>query len=148
MNNSGVTAYQTTKIDTADQGRLILIAYDVAIKHCKISMELFGDYHKIEERARHLMKAQDAISELMGALKMDVGDVASNLHRLYEYFLHRLIQANVDNEVGYVKEIVAYLEDLRDAWNQAIRIVKQQATGVQAPAADTTPAPRSFAISG
>ncbi len=150
MNGNGYSAYQSTKIDTADQGRLILIAYDVAIKHCKISLDYFEGYHLIEERAKHLMKAQDAIGELMGALKMETGEIAQNLHRLYEYMLHRLVEANVQSQKPYVEEVIGHLESLRTAWNQAIRNVKQLAAG---PAPQPTNATaenqtKNFAISG
>jgi flagellar protein FliS len=125
--NDGYTAYRSANVETADQGKLILIAYDVAIKHCKLSMQKFGNRMVIEERTRHLCKAQDALTELMSSLNMDVGEIAHNLYRLYDYMIRRLLEANLKNDKSIVTEILGYLEDLRDAWSQAIINVKRDA---------------------
>jgi flagellar secretion chaperone FliS len=117
---TGYIAYKTAPIETADQGKLILIAYDIAIKHCKISLEQFNDAKLIEERTKHICKAQDAVTELMSSLRMDVGEIAHNLYRLYDYILRRLVEANVKSDPTRVEEVLRYLEDLRDAWGQAV----------------------------
>jgi len=143
---SGYSTYKSVNIDTADQGKLILIAYDVAIKHCKLSLPQFADYRMIEERSKHLVKAQDAVSELMGSLRMEVGEISRNLHRVYEYMLHRLVQANVQSDKSPVEEVLRHLESLRDAWSQAFLKLKRES----APALEKEPvsAQQSFAISG
>jgi len=123
---NGYSTYSTANIDTADQGKLILIAYDVAIKHCKMAIDKFDDRKLIEERTKHLFKVQDAIGELMGALKLDAGDIAVNLYKLYDYMIRRLVQATVKNDPECVKEVVKYLEDLRDAWRDAIKKIKSE----------------------
>ncbi|MBD3419897.1 MAG: flagellar export chaperone FliS [Chitinivibrionales bacterium] len=140
---NGYQKYQAVNIDTADQGKLILIAYDVAIKHCKMSMEFFGDYNKLEQRTKHIFKIQDALSELLGALDMESGPIAQNLYKLYEYMLHRIVEANVKNECSYLREVLGHLTNLRDAWQDAIALVKRQA------AEPSQSAPQqSFAITG
>jgi flagellar protein FliS len=128
--------YRDANVDTADQGKLILIAYDVAIKHCKLAIEKFNDRGRIEDRTRHLLKVQDAITELMGALKMDVGKIAHNLYSLYDYMLRRLIRANARNETEPVQEVLKYLSELRDAWAEAARSLRQ-----------ASPAPEISAVS-
>jgi flagellar protein FliS len=123
---SGYSAYRSANVKTADQGKLILIAYDVAIKHCKLAIEKFGSRSLIEERTRHLCKSQDAVTELMSSLRLDVGEIAHNLYRLYDYMIRRLVEANIKNDAVIVKEILGYLEDLRDAWNQAVINVRKE----------------------
>jgi flagellar secretion chaperone FliS len=125
---TGYTAYSSTHVETADQGKLILIAYDVAIKHCKLSIGKFDDKKLIEERTKHLCKVQDAITELMSSLKLDVGEIAHNLYRLYDYMIRRCIEANVKSDKRIVQEILGYLEDLRNAWNQAIVNVRRESS--------------------
>jgi len=127
--------YRDANVDTADQGKLILIAYDVAIKNCKLAIEKFSDRKLVEERTRHLLKVQDAIAELMAALRLDVGKIAHNLYALYDYMLRRLIRANARNEIEPVREVLKYLTDLRDAWSQAARTIRQQAASAQNTAA-------------
>jgi flagellar secretion chaperone FliS len=127
MMNTGYTAYNSTNVETADQGKLILIAYDVAIKHCKLVIPKFDDKKLIEERTKHLCKIQDAITELMSSLNLDVGEIARNLYRLYDYMLRRCLESNIKNDKKMIIEILGYLEDLRDAWSQAIVNVRMEA---------------------
>ena len=122
----GYTVYRNAAIDTNDQGKLILVAYDVAIKHCKLALDEFELKDKIEERTRHLFKAQDAITELLSALKVDVGEIARNLYRLYDYMLRTLVEAGVHNNSQKVTEVLGYLENLRSAWDVAIRKLKSE----------------------
>lgn len=122
----GYLAYRNANVDTADQGKLILIAYDVAIKHCKLALEIFDDPRRLGERTKHVFKAQDAVTELLSALRLDVGEVARNLYRLYDYMLRTLVQAGVKNEKGKVEEILRYLVDLRASWEIAITTSKNE----------------------
>jgi flagellar secretion chaperone FliS len=138
----GYGAYTSTHVETADQGKLILIAYDVAIKHCKMSLERFNDREFIKERTQHICKAQDAVTELLSALRMDVGEIAHNLYRLYNYILRRMVEANIKNDKTKIEEVLVYLVDLRDAWSQAIANVKREA------AKTIEPIPQNFAITG
>jgi len=123
----GYNVYKSANVDTADQGKLIIIVYDVAITQCKLAIEKFDDKYLIEERNKHLFKAQDAISELLGSLRLDVGDVAHNLYRLYDYMLRTLVEGNIKNNKDKITEVLGYLEDLRSAWVEAIAKVKKEA---------------------
>jgi flagellar secretion chaperone FliS len=136
-------AYTTASVDTASQGKLILIAYDIAIKSCKAALEEFSNHQKIDLRTKSLFKAQDAITELMGALRMEAGDIAQNLYKLYDYMLRKLVESNVKNDPGKTKEVLGYLENLRDAWSTAIEKIKRDSE----PAVPMTKE-HGFAISG
>jgi flagellar protein FliS len=124
----GYDAYKTANIDTADQGRLIIIAYDIAIKSCKLALEKFDDRHLLEERTKHIFKAQDAITELLTALKLDVGDIAKNLYNLYDYMLRCLVEASVKHKKEKITEVLGYMESLREAWVVAIQKTKTNNT--------------------
>lgn len=127
MVNQGYAAYKTAAIDTADQSKLILMTYDAAIKNCKLALEIFDDSHKLEARVKFLYKVQDAITELMSALKLDTGDIAKNLYSLYDYMLRSVIDGAIRNKKDKIIEIQKYLEDLREAWALAAINVKKNA---------------------
>lgn len=141
--NKAYETYKTVNVDTASQGKLILIAYDVAIKSCKLAIDAFPNRTRMEERTKHLFKAQDAITELMSALRMDVGEIAHNLYRLYDYFLHNLVESNIKNDQGKTVEVLHHMETLRDAWAVAIENVKKEAIGDKVQTVQ-----QGFAISG
>ncbi|MFW6244460.1 MAG: flagellar protein FliS, partial [Fibrobacterota bacterium] len=68
----GYSAYRNVSIDTTDQGKLILITYDVAIKHARLALEKFEDKKLVEQRTKHIFKIQDALSELQSSLDLNV----------------------------------------------------------------------------
>lgn len=124
--NQGYNAYKAANVETADKGKLIIICYDVAIKHSNFALDIdTGDYRQVEKRTKHLYKVQDAITELLVALDLSTGEIAKNLYRLYEYMIHRLTIAVTNRENGPVEEVVGYLSELRDAWKVAIVKVKE-----------------------
>ncbi len=122
----GYNVYKTANVDTADQGRLILIAYDIAIVNCKLALEKFDDRLLLEERTKHIFKVQDAITELLTALKMDVGDIARNLYNLYDYMLRCLVEASVKQNKEKLTEVLGYMESLREAWAEAVQKTKTE----------------------
>ncbi len=143
--NQGYSAYKTANVETADKGKLIIICYDVAIKHGNVAVEMESPNANLEQWIKHVYKVQDAISELISALNMDAGEVATNLYRLYEYMLHRLTQAVVKVEIEPVREVVGYMMDLRSAWKVAIQNVKTGSSGQQGAAPQQS---QSFAFNG
>lgn len=133
--NQGYNAYKTANVDTADKGKLIIICYDVAIKHGHAALGMDAK-KELESWVKHVYKMQDAVSELISSLNMDVGEISVNLYRLYEYILHRLTKAVVKVDQEPIKEVLKYLEDLRGAWKVAIQNVKM-GKGDQVPATQT-----------
>lgn len=123
---NGYQSYKTANVNTSDQGRLIIICYDVAIRNCTQAIEDFKN-NEIEARSKKIYKAQDAISELMIALDQDAGgEFSKRLFSLYEYMTWRLTQACVKSSPVMVKEVVDYLKDLRSSWLVAIENVRKE----------------------
>ena len=121
--NQGYNVYKTANVETADKGKLIIICYDVAIKHGNIALDM-EPHADLEAWVKHIYKMQDAINELLSALNMDVGEISTNLFRLYEYMLHKLTESVVQVDKGHVKEVMGYLDELRGAWKVAVQNVK------------------------
>jgi flagellar protein FliS len=64
---------------------------------------------------------------------MDVGEIAHNLYRLYDYILRRMVEANIKNDKSRIEEVLGYLVDLRDAWSQAIFNLKRESVDANEP---------------
>lgn len=125
MNNpqTGVNAYRQTAIQSTPPEKLVVMLYDGAIRFLHLAKEAFTNGNH-EGTNTNLLKAQDIISELMVTLNMDY-EISHNLFRLYDYFNHRLIQANIHKNQEPVDEVLGYLTDLRAAWAQAGILAKQ-----------------------
>lgn len=114
---AGLGAYRKVDIETASQGKLIVMMYNGAIQRAeeaKRHMEK-RDYARVHS---NLIRAQDIIAELRSALNMDIGEIARNLDRLYEYAHHLLVQANIHKDAGAITECVVILTQLRDTWKE------------------------------
>jgi len=136
--------YKNTEISTADQGKLIVMLYDGAIRFLKIASENMEPRH-YDLVNHNIIKAQDIITELMLSLDMDGGgEIASNLFNLYAYMKKRLLEANVNKESATIQEVSGLLIQLKNAWEEA----SQKEGGSVSPKRPAITEGVSFSISG
>lgn len=110
--------YQNNQVMAAPQKKLIIMLYDGAIKNLKFSIK-YMEEKNIEKTNIYILKAQDIISEFMITLDFKKGgEIASSLYSLYDYMYNTLVRANIDKDIDKVKEVIKYLEELRDTWMQ------------------------------
>ena len=110
--NQYVKQYQKSSIETASREQILILLYDGAIQFlnkAKIAME------NKEHEAIHnnLIGAQNIIQEFINSMDREVApQLAENLISLYEYFLRRLVQANMKRQVEPIDEDLKYLKIL------------------------------------
>ncbi len=110
--------YKKTQIATANQGKLIVMLYDGAIKFLTIAVENM-DPRTYDIANQNIIKAQDIITELLLSLNMkDGGEISQNLFNLYLYFKKTLLEANIKKDAAIVESVIKLLKDLRDAWDK------------------------------
>ncbi|MBO8142020.1 MAG: flagellar export chaperone FliS [Firmicutes bacterium] len=107
--------YRTTQVSTAGPMKLVLMLYDGAIRFVNQAAAAV-ESNKLEEAHRSLLRAQDILAELDGALDRSAGEIAENLHRLYDYMQRRLIEGNVRKDPEPLREVAGLLEQLQEAW--------------------------------
>lgn len=127
---AGSAAYRRVEVETATPEKLIVMLYNGAIRHIEDSKRaiLIKDLRRTHD---HLIRAQEIVTELRGALNFDAGDVAQNLDRIYDYMHRLLVQANIKKEFAPLDECLGHLRELRDAWDE---IAARPAAENQAPA--------------
>ena len=113
-----LNAYKETQIKTANQGRLIIMLYDGAVKNINLALEAMGaSHHKFDETSNCIIKAQDIIAELMVSLDFEKGgDIAKNLFSLYVFMNRQLLQANLKKLQKPLSDVKKMLVELREAW--------------------------------
>ena len=115
-------AYQKTNVNTASQGRLVVLLYEGAVKHLKAALNLFDENDKIkaaniEQFGIHLQKAQAIITELQVSLDMEKGgDIARNLMSLYVYFNEELMDATISHNKQKIEFVLNKVDELAEAW--------------------------------
>jgi len=115
---SAYDEYKKTQVTTANQGKLIVMLYDGAIKFVKIALENM-EPQKYDIVNMNIIKAQDIITELLLSLNMkEGGEISTNLFNLYIYFKKTLLDANIKKDPEILKHVLKLLKDLRDAWDK------------------------------
>lgn len=120
--------YRQNSIETASGEQLLLMLYDGAVRFLKnaISSVEKKDY---ETAHNYVTRVQDIIGELINTLNMDY-KISGNLRQLYEYFLERLIEANVKKDQEILQEVLTFFDELRDTWKQAAVKVRSESAQV------------------
>ncbi len=130
---SSSDAYRRVDIETASQGRLIVMLFNGAIREAvEAQRQLEAD--KGTGAHPHLIQAQEIIAELRSALNLNAGEVAYNLDRSYEYFHHLLVTANIKKEIEPIEECVGLMTSMRDTWEELFRNVERDGE-IEIPAA-------------
>ena len=126
-------AYKQTQIKTANQGRLIVMLYDGAIRSINIALESFEkDAKKLDDISSSIMKAQDIITELMVSLDFDRGgEIAKNLYNLYVFMNRQLLEANIRKDNKPLFNVKNLLCELREVW---VEIAKKKYFSTSEPA--------------
>jgi len=118
--------YRQTQAQTATKGDLLLMLYDGAVRYAVRAREAItnGD---ITVANSCILRVEDIISELSVTLDRESSpEIADCLARLYDYMLHRLIEANIKKSVEPLDEVIGMLKDLRDIWRLAARRVNDE----------------------
>ena len=119
--------YKRQSAMTASPGELTLMLYDGAIKNLKL-FKMYNaskDFIKANEVSQ---KTQAIIAELMRSLDMRY-EVSQQLLRLYDYILSDVVQSNIKKDDAPADTAMDMLTDLRDTWQQATRLNRQQTLG-------------------
>lgn len=110
--------YLQTAVATAPPGRLLLMLYDGVIGFLSRAVDAL-ESRNYEEANRFIVRAQEIVSELISTLDMEY-EIAQALHKLYDYFNRRLIEANVKKDSTPIHEVQGYLRELREIWAKAV----------------------------
>lgn len=118
--------YQQTDVMTASPMQLVLMLYEECIRSLEKAEKAFrqDDPTRIETIGKNLLHAQDVITELAISLDMENGgEIAENLHRLYDFALSHLSTANVQQKLQPVRDVIVIMTELKEAW---IEVAKQE----------------------
>lgn len=110
--------YRQQSILTASPGDLTLMLYNGCIKfinQAKIMIEK-KDIVKAHESN---IRAQMIIEEFMQTLDLKY-EIGKNMLTIYEYLHNRLIDANIGKDIAILDEVLGFVIELRDTWEQVL----------------------------
>ncbi|NNM91892.1 MAG: flagellar protein FliS [Candidatus Eremiobacteraeota bacterium] len=122
MTRSANDKYVETAILTASKEDLIVRVFDILVVAAQQAIEkMNADVGDIEGIHRALLRAQRALAVLMGALDMEIGgELSANLFRVYEFWHHELVMANMQKDVSRVERLLPDFIDYRKTWAEAV----------------------------
>ncbi|MDF2876654.1 MAG: fliS [Sporomusa sp.] len=116
--------YKHQQIMTASPEELTLMLYNGALRFIAESMQAI-DHGNMEKSHNSNLRAQAIIREFMATLDMQY-EISQGYNKLYDYIEYRLIQANLKKDKSQLEEAKNMLQELRDAWAQAMKSTKTQ----------------------
>lgn len=122
--NKPYQAYQNNSVNTASGGELTLMLYNGCIKFIKQAIKDIQNKN-IEAKNTNIQKAQRIIQELMITLDQGV-EISNQILPLYDYMHHRLMEANITNDVSILEEVQGFVVEFRDTWKQVILKTRQK----------------------
>lgn len=124
--NQYVKKYQKLNIETASREQILIMLYDGAIQFLN-KAKIAINNNNIEEAHNNLISTQNIIYEFINSLDREVApDLAARLTSLYEYFIRRLIEANMKKEIAPIDEVLGFLKSLKATWEKAIELSKKE----------------------
>lgn len=120
-------AYRQQNALTASPGELTLMLFDGCIKDVKL-MRIYIGEKNIEKANENALKSQAILSELMRTLDMQY-EISHGLYQLYAFMLGEIVEANIHKNAAKIDDVLELLTGLRDTWQQAVRLNRQQVMG-------------------
>lgn len=124
--------YLEASINSASPEELIIKVYDALLLFARQAIEVM-ESRPADIQARHdlLRRAQRACALLMGSLRLDLdSDIPINLFRIYEFWHHQLVAANMLADPHKVRELLPLIAGMRETWVEVIKKYRAQgATG-------------------
>ena len=124
--NQYVKQYQKTTVKTASNEKILIMLHDGAIQFLNKAKIALGEKNW-EQSHNNLMGAQRILEEFINTIDKEPNpELAQNLINLYEYFITRLVQANMKHQIEPVDEVLKFLKELKATWEQAIAISQKE----------------------
>lgn len=120
---SAAQAYQQVGLETgvvaASPHKLVIMLYDGALLAIANASKYMAE-GQIANKGNAISRAINIIDTgLKACLDMDKGgELAANLHALYDYMIRRLLEGNLNNEAAALDEVATLLREIRSAWEQ------------------------------
>lgn len=114
-----------TAVESASAHRLIQMLLEGALSKLSLAQGMMtaNEYTKSAEQISTVIAIVDS---LRASLNHDAGgEIANNLHRLYDYMENRLLQANLNKDANMLVEVGKLLGEIKSGWDGIADQVEQ-----------------------
>ena len=124
MSNPYAT-YKKQSVQTMTPVEVVIKMYSEIEKQLAIGVVAIEEVPNIKKANDALIKAQELLGALRGALDMSV-PISKNLEQLYVFFQNEAMKANIRKDATEIKKIIPMIADLRDAFTQISQMTKEE----------------------
>lgn len=114
--------YQQQSVMTMTQGEMLTKLYDEIIKQLSAAQQFLAQENP-EEVNKALQKAQRILAHLQITLDRKY-EISESLDALYDYFIRRIIDANLHKDATPIEEVLPMIVDLRETFIKADRTAR------------------------
>ena len=122
INSRPQDAYRRQDVLTASSADLVVMLYDALKKNIVLGRRGI-EKKDVSYAHKHLMKAQDIVSELVNSLDMNY-QISEELLNMYEFILKQLQDANIHKDTQPLIPVIDMVDSIRDAWKEICSINK------------------------
>lgn len=116
--------YKQQSVMTMTQGEMVIKLWDEILKQLSSGV-IFIEKKDLSQSNIALQKAQRILNHLRATLNFKY-DLSNNLDSLYEFFINKIIEANIQKVCEPINEILPMITELRDSFAQAERTVRMK----------------------
>lgn len=124
MSNPYAT-YKKQSVQTMTPVEVVIKMYSEIEKQLAIAVVAIEEVPNIKKANDALIKAQELLGALRGALDMSV-PISKNLEQLYVFFQKEAMKANINKNATEIKKIIPMIADLRDAFTQISQMTREE----------------------
>ncbi len=108
-----------TRVVDADPHRLIQILMENALEKLAIAKGCITR-NDVHDKGLNISLALSIIEALQSCLNQEEGgEIAANLRELYDYMMQALLEANLNNDIHKIDEVIKLLAIVKDGWDKA-----------------------------
>ena len=104
-------------VENASPHRLIQMLIDGGLERLHMAKG-FAQQNNVTGRGENISRAISIIGGLQASLNLEQGgELADNLYNLYDYMIRRLFEANRDNDLQGIDEVIGLMKQIKEGWD-------------------------------
>ena len=124
--NAYFNQYQQSQVTSSTPEQILIMLYDGAIRFTVQALEAIAEENRVR-MSESIHRVMAIVGTLSDTLDHSIGgEVAGNLDALYNFMMRELTNANLKRDPAHLKVVEHLLRDLRETWNEAIAINRQE----------------------
>ncbi|UAA39492.1 flagellar export chaperone FliS [Paraneptunicella aestuarii] len=131
----GIHAYKKgnlkQELASADPHKITLMLMQGALERMAYAKGAI-ERKEYENKSEHISRAVAICLNLRDTLDMSIkSEISDNLFALYDYMVQRLTDANIQNSLSILDEVINLMLPIKNAWAQIPDSAKQEAYAAQ-----------------